>query len=97
VNTKSTMAFIHEFAKAPAVVASVIPSGQSLTRQITASIPRRRDMTVVELGAGTGAGGRGTGRQRNDQRGSTFHAAAPFPPGGPGRAQGLAGRTVTAR
>ena len=47
--------FIREFAKAPAVVASVIPSGKALARQMAAPIPAMGQPVVVELGSGTGA------------------------------------------
>ncbi|GAB3853118.1 class I SAM-dependent methyltransferase [Dactylosporangium cerinum] len=47
--------FIREFAKAPTVVASVIPSGKALALQMTSPIPSMGQPVVVELGSGTGA------------------------------------------
>ena len=47
--------FIREFAKAPTVVASVIPSGKALARQMTSPSPSVGQPVVVELGSGTGA------------------------------------------
>lgn len=60
--------FIREFVKAPTVVASVIPSGKALARQVTSSIPSTGQPVVVELGPGTGAFSR-TIQERLDGRG----------------------------
>ncbi|MER5322966.1 class I SAM-dependent methyltransferase [Streptosporangium roseum] len=60
--------FIREFAKAPTVVASVIPSGKALARQITSPIPSMGQPVIVELGSGTGAFSQ-TIQERLDGRG----------------------------
>jgi len=60
--------FIREFAKAPTVVASVIPSGKALARQMASPIPSMGQPVVVELGSGTGAFSR-TIQERLDGRG----------------------------
>ncbi|MFI6281562.1 class I SAM-dependent methyltransferase [Streptomyces sp. NPDC050988] len=60
--------FIREFAKAPTVVASVIPSGKALARQMAAPIPSMGQPVVVELGSGTGAFSRAI-QERLDGRG----------------------------
>lgn len=60
--------FIREFAKAPTVVASVIPSGKALARQMTSPIPSMGQPVVVELGSGTSAFSR-TIQERLDGRG----------------------------
>ncbi|WP_326830009.1 methyltransferase domain-containing protein [Streptosporangium sp. NBC_01810] len=62
------MPFIREFAKAPTVVASVIPSSRALARQMASPIPSTGQPVVVELGPGTGAFSR-TIQERLDGRG----------------------------
>jgi len=66
--SNTLLPFIREFAKAPTVVASVIPSGKALAQQMTAPIPATGQPVVVELGSGTGAFSR-TIQQRLDGRG----------------------------
>ena len=65
---KTLIPFIREFATAPTVVASVIPSGKALARQMAAPIPAMGQPVVVELGSGTGAFSR-TIQERLDGRG----------------------------
>ena len=50
----ATFTFMSEFARDPMTVASVVPSGRALTRQVIAPVPASGDPTVVELGPGTG-------------------------------------------
>lgn len=47
--------FVREFARDPMTVASVVPSGQVLSRRVVAPIPADGQPVVVELGPGTGA------------------------------------------
>ena len=53
--SSSTLSFACEFLREPRAVASVTPSSQALSRQVSLPIPASGQPTVIELGPGTGA------------------------------------------
>ncbi|MER7168476.1 SAM-dependent methyltransferase [Micromonospora sp. NPDC000207] len=52
ISDRST--FLSQFIRHPLTTGAALPSGSTLTRDITATVPRRGHPLVVELGPGTG-------------------------------------------
>lgn len=46
--------FFREFIKAPTQVGSICPSGRSLAKALTATVPSENDGLIIDLGAGSG-------------------------------------------